>query len=93
MSHFVTQNGLVVTCDSPTCTCHTTTKPATAGGLNADDEERWFNELCDAIDEYLNLYAQHRESPKADRAALDARMHEAKTDVITRFYTQGWDKS
>ncbi|MDP9181226.1 MAG: hypothetical protein M3P04_00440 [Actinomycetota bacterium] len=101
MSHFITQNGLVVGCDAADCSCnvkptHPTfnpvNKPATAGAVDAFDEERWFSELCDAIEEYLHLYAQHRESPKADREDLELKMHEAKTDVVARFYAQGWGK-
>lgn len=100
MSHFVTQTGAVVKCDAPDCPCNQppprfvpSTGHVTAGGINAEDEERWFSQLCDAIEEYLHLYAQHRESPKADRPALEVEMHEAKSEVIARFYAQGWGAS
>ena len=102
MSHFVTQTGEVVKCDAGDCTCNAKptrptfnpiNKPVTAGGVDAADEERWFSELTDAIEEYLHLYVEHRESPKADREALELKMHEAKAEVVARFYAQGWGAS
>jgi hypothetical protein len=96
MSTFVTQTGAVVTCDAPSCLCNvkpSEVKPATAGGIDADAEEQWFSDLCDSVDEYLNLYRQHRETPKADQPPVATQMHEAKSEVIARFFAQGWDKS
>jgi hypothetical protein len=92
MSTSRTRNGLLVTCDAPSCLCNvkpaTDVKPATVGGIDADAEEQWFSDLCDSVDEYLNLYRLHRETPKADQPSIAAQMHEAKSDVIARFYAQ-----
>lgn len=93
MSTFITQTGSVVTCEDPTCSCNAAPAHSpTAAGVLAADEERWFDALCDAVDEYLNVMRQQQEAPKSDQASFEARLHEAKREVIDRFYAMGWDK-
>ena len=87
MSTFTTRNGLTVTCDSPGC-C---TSP-TAGGIAADEEERWFDALVEAVEDYLHVYVEHRDCARADEPVLAERLHAAKSDVIARFYAAGWDR-
>ena len=86
MSKFTTRNGLDVTCTDPTCICNAKIRTVTKGALAAEAEERWFAELDDAMQDYLNLYARYIEASKSDREILEVRVHEAKRDVIDRFY-------
>lgn len=65
-------------------------KPVTAGAIDAVDEDRWFDALCDDIEAYLHLYVAHREAPKSERDALALEMHEAKLAIVDRFYAGGW---
>lgn len=87
MTHFVTQTGAVVTCESPTCSCNT---PATPAAVAANDEERWFDDVCDAVEVYLQKYVAHRDCPKSEEPWREVEMHQAKRDVIARFYVKGW---
>jgi hypothetical protein len=96
MSAFTTQTGLLVTCEDPTCSCNdgpTYSKPATRGGLLAQDEERWFNHVCNAVEEYLHILDQRQLAGKAAWDSFDERVHEAKRAVIDQFYAMGWDRA
>ena len=85
MSTFTTRNGLPVVCTGTDCPCNA---PATVtrGAVDAAAEERWFNELVEAIDEWTRLDAEYEAAPKSERSHLEALVHEAKRDVIDRFY-------
>ena len=85
MSTFTTRNGLVVDCADQSCICNARITTVTRGALDAQAEERWFAELDDAMQEYLNLYAAFVSAPKSERDALEAKVHEAKREVIERF--------
>lgn len=65
---------------------------STPAAVLAADEERWFDELCDAIEDYLRKYLAHVEGPKSEDSWREAEVHEAKRNVIDRFYAMGWDK-
>ena len=102
MSHYVTQAGLEVTCLDPTCICNAAPRPnaamtipgwkdVTPAAVAATEEERWFDELCDAIEFYLTKYAAHYEAPKSEREWREVEVHEAKRAVVDRFYAKGWD--
>ena len=85
MSTFTTRNGLPVVCTGTDCPCNAPA-PVTKGAIDAAAEERWFAELDDAMQDYLTLYAQYVAAPKSERSHLEALVHEAKRDVIDRFY-------
>lgn len=88
MSAFTTRNGLPVDCQDDTCICNARVATVTRGAVDAAAEERWFTELDDAMQDYLALYAQYVAAPKSERSYLEGLVHEAKRDVIARFYTK-----
>jgi hypothetical protein len=93
MSRFVTQTGTVVTCEDPSCACQDgPTYGTTAGSVLAADEERWFNHVCDAVEEYLAVLERRQLAGKAAWDSFDEKVHEAKRAVIDQFYAMGWDK-
>ena len=61
----------------------------TAGAVAADAEERWFDDLCEAVEVYLQKYVAHRDCPKSEEPWREVEMHAAKRDVIDRFYGGG----
>ena len=89
MSAFTTRNGLEVSCADQTCFCKTPAR-VTRGAVDAAVEEKWFAELVEAIDEWTRLDAEYDAAPKSDRDRLAALVHQAKNDIIDRFYAKGW---
>ena len=89
MSTFTTRNGLPVVCTGTDCPCNTPA-PVTKGAIDAAAEERWFNELVEAIDEWTRLDAEYEAAPKSERDALNVKVHEAKNAIRDRFYNKEW---
>ena len=90
MSTFTTRNGLPVDCHDQACICNARTATVTRGAVDAAAEERWFNELVEAIDEWARLDAEYEAAPKSERDALNVKVHEAKNAIRDRFYNKEW---
>lgn len=71
-------------CTAPSCICNA--KPVTPAAVRAAEEERWFDDVCEDIEEYLHWLGEHNAASRSEQDALAVKVHEAKRAVIDRFY-------